>query len=1060
MIFFRRSTRYASAAALAALSCAAPAGAEVDFSREVQPILAQNCFHCHGPDEATRKGGLRLDVRENALQGGESGVAALLVEKPDESELLKRILSHDTDEVMPPPKEKKTLAPEQVDTLRRWIAEGARYSAHWAFVAPVRPEVPGNAELAQPEGKTPALNNSALPTNPIDALVARRLAGEGLKPAQPAPVETLVRRMYLDLVGLPPSPADVEAFVKADAAGRAKAVRDLVDTLLATPAFGEKWARHWLDLARYADSNGYEKDFAREQWAWRDWVIDAINRDLPYDQFIIQQVAGDLLPGAGQAGKIATGFLANSMINEEGAVVPELFRTDGMFDRMDALGKSVLGLTLQCAQCHTHKFDPITHDDYFGLYAFINQASDAQSWVYDGAGEKKIAEIQQGLAGVEARLKAEHLDWAARLAQWEQALRDREAARAWTHVVVQETSSASGLNHPVPQADHSILTLGHRTTRDDTFYISEPALEGATGLRIEALADPDLPFGGPGRSKLGTWALTELIVETQAPGAGNWEKVALANATADFSEPEGKVEPDWAAGKPEDEKRLRGPVAFLIDGKDDTGWRADRGPGRRNVDSVAVVQFAEPLARPAGTKFRVALHNHHGGDDNGGENMMLGRFRLSLTTAPAPQAEPVAYTAVRAMMTPPEKRTPEQQAAVFAAWIESDPALAAYAEQRAALWAQWPAPRTSVLHLAERSPDLPRETRLLDRGGWDQPKHKVEPHVPEWLHPLPGAADGAPRGREAFARWLADRRSPLTARVAVNRVWQTLFGTGLVETSEDFGIRAEPPAHPELLDWLSVEFMEKDWSLKRLLRLVMASGTYQQSSRMTPEERERDPSNRLLARGPRFRMEAEAVRDVALAAAGLLTEKVGGPSIYPPVPQNLLQYNYSVIGWPVAEGAERYRRALYVFRRRSMPDPVLSSFDAPNGDVSCARRVRSNTPLSALTGLNEPVFVEAARALALRTLREAGKDDAARADYAFRLCTSRAPKPAEVQAVLELLEDRRRQLAEGWLDPNAIATGQPGQRAGLPPGATPQDAAAWTLAARVLINLDETLTKN
>jgi len=469
------------------------------------------------------------------------------------------------------------------------------------------------------------------------------------------------------------------------------------------------------------------------------------------------------------------------------------------------------------------------------------------------------------------------------------------------------------------------------------------------------------------------------------------------------------------------------------------------------------VQFENPLELPAGTKLKVTM-TMAGTKPHGGDGTMLGCCRVSLTKSPAPAAPPIDHAALLAIAKPAERRTSADTAAIFAAWRTTVPELKPINDEIAGLWNSVPAPQTSVLHLATRSADERRLTYLLDRGVWNAPKELVEPHVPATLNPFP--AD-APKNRIGFARWLVDPRSPLTARVAVNRIWQGLFGEGLVETPDDFGARAPVPEYIDLLDWLAVDFMERGWSQKQVIRQIVMSETYRQSSRATPEALARDPQNRLLARGPRFRVDAEVVRDVALAASGLITHQLGGPGVIPPVPQNVLDYNYTYPSyWTAATGPQRYRRGVYVFRKRSMPDPVLANFDAPNGDVSCARRVRSNTPLAALTGLNEPVFVEAAQALALRTLKEGGPDDASRVDHAFLLCTSRKPSEAEKRELLSFLESQRLKFADGWLNPREVATGSVEKLPALPPGATPQDAGAWTLMARVLLNLDETVTKN
>ncbi len=1034
----------------AALAFPATGSANVDFNREVQPILAEHCFHCHGPDEKDRKAGYRLDLRDPALKGGRSDLAGIVPGQPDRSEIIARIFSTDSEEVMPPPKENKPLTAAQKETLKRWVTEGAAYAQHWAFVPPAKARLPeANA--------TKAIAPVTAALNPVDAFVEAKLRAANLAPSAPADPAILCRRIHLDLIGLPPAPKDVAEFVAAAAAtGLPSAVESLSKRLMADPRFGERWARVWLDAARYADSNGFEKDLPREQWAWRDWVINAFNRDQPYDQFIIDQLAGDLIPGATQDQIIATGFLRNGMVNEEGAIIPEQFRIEGMFDRMDCVGKAVMGLSLQCAQCHTHKFDPITHDEYFGLYGFLNNTYEAQSWVYSEEQQKEINRIRSDLAGVDERSKKALPEWQEKIAAWEAGISARRPR--WTPIEPYELASTSGLNHPVQLPDKSLLTLGHPTTRGDIFVLATPELNGVTGLQLEALNHGDLEFGGPGRSKYGTWALSELEVSTQAPGSDKWEKVALRNATADFAEAVRGLEEEWKAGFDKERKRVVGPADFMIDGSNDTAWRADRGPGRRNSPSVAVVQFTEPLTLPAGTKLKVLLRMHHSGDDNGRHNTALGCCRISLTGDPDPKAEPVDYAALLAFATPAAERTGEQRATIFRAWRATIAEAKKFNVEADNLWKRFPVAGTSVLHLAERGGLQTRATKLLDRGGWDKPKHQVAPHVPAALHPWP---EGAPRDRLQFARWVVAPQSPLAARVAVNRVWQAVFGVGLVETPEDFGTRTPVPEHRDLLDWLAVDFMENCWSHKHLLRTIIASRTYQQSSVASPALVERDPANRLLARGARFRGDAEVVRDSALAIAGLLHPRVGGPSIFPPVPENVLAYNYvRPTYWNPPQDAERYRRSLYLFRKRSMPDPMLSAFDAPNGDFACARRPRSNTPLAALTSLNEPVFVEASQALALRIWREGGATDESRADYAYRLCTSRGARPAEVSALRRLLEEKRARLRSGELKAAEIAFSTFTKTADLPADATPADLAAWAIVARVLLNLDETLTKS
>ena len=1024
------------AVCLFVVACRVAVAAGPDFQREIQPLLAEHCAHCHGIDEATRQGGLRLDIRQSALEGGDSGTPAIVPGTPEASEMVARIRSTDPDVVMPPPHEKKPLSESQKALLEAWIAAGAGYDPHWAFVAPAKAVVPAAASAR----------------SPIDAFVRSRLAAKQMQPAPPADAARLCRRLYLDLVGLPPTPDDLAAFHR-------DGYDKTVEKLLASPRYGEKWARHWLDLARYSDTNGYEKDWPREMWAWRDWVIDAFNRDLPYDQFVVEQIAGDLLQGATQDQVVATGFLRNSMLNEEGAVIPEEFRMVEMFDRIDCVGKAVLGLTTQGAQCHTHKFDPLTHDEYFGMFAFLNDTYEARSYFYAPEQLQQLAALRAEIAAAEEEVRRQRPQWQAEMEAW--AAEAVAKLPAWTPITMVEMDSEKLFSHPTQRPDGSILIIGQRD--NELFFRGEPDLTGATGLQLEALTDGDLFMNGPGRD--GVWSVGRLRVQVKKPGAADWEDLKLAAATADFSEPEQIVSrppPDPTAPKkkepapPAPPTVSIGPVANLIDDDALSAWRADRGLLLRHQPSAAVVQFAEPLALPSGTKLKIALR-WYGTKENGLDNTAIGCCRFSLTRDAAPAAPPIDHAAILAARKPAAERSAADRAAIFAAWRTTLPELAPLNERIAAAWAKAPRAPTTMLHAASRSEAQHRPTHLLDRGVWNQPKHEVKPHVPAGLHPL-ATSDDPPR--LAFAKWLADPRSPLTARVAVNRLWQTLFGQGLVETPDDFGTRAAVPEHRDLLDWLAVDFMERGWSQKEAIRQIVTSETYKQSSAASAEALARDPLNRLLARGPRFRPDAEVVRDVALAVSGLLTEKLGGPSVYPPMPKSVLEFNYVNLPWPEATGPDRYRRSLYTFRRRSMPDPALATFDAPNGEISCARRLRSNTPLAALTGLNEPVFVEAARGLALRTLREGGADDAARVDRAFLLCTSRPPSGYEREQLLAFLADQRQRLAAGWLDARAVVGGSPKQLPDLPAGTTPQDAAAWTLVSRVLLNLDETVTKN
>ncbi|MFN9346679.1 MAG: PSD1 and planctomycete cytochrome C domain-containing protein, partial [Planctomycetota bacterium] len=889
----------------------------IDFRKQIQPILSEHCWQCHGVDESTREGNLRLDLRESAIAGGESSKLAIVAGKASESEMIRRILSDDPDHVMPPPSLQKPLSKEQIELLQGWIDQGAQYDKHWAFIPPSRSQV----DLSQPvHGRK--VNHA------IDWLVADTLHKKGWPSTAQAKPWELCRRVYLDLIGIPPTPQQIEAF-------QAEGLAATVEKLLADDRFAEKWARPWLDVARYSDTNGYEKDLQRDQWAWRDWVLDAIAKDMPYDQFIIEQIAGDLLPNPTQEQIIATGFLRNSMINEEGAIVPEQFRMVEMFDRIDCIGKGILGMSLQCAQCHTHKFDPITHDEYYGMFAFLNNTFESRSWVYTPEQLTLIKEIRDGVALALSQYKEAHPDWETNFQAWKQQV--LASRPKWQALRAELLETVSGLNHPVQESDDSILMVGHSS--NDIFMIAPATLPVITGIQFEVLTHGELPFRGPGRSNVGMFDLREIELFVQKPGSSEWEKQKFSAASADFSNPEEKSA---------DGKNSSGPVANLIDGKDETVWKSDRGLGRRNQSSVVVLQLEKPIENLQDHKLKIVWR----------QGEMIGCCRISVTDTPTPSAPAIDHDAILSMI-----ESPEISQKAFQAWMATredakDQSLAIENH-----WKRFPSAKTSVLHMSERDARKARVTYTLKRGNWDQPDRPTEPQLLGSFHPPVQTPEPA---RLRLARWLVDKQNPLTSRVAVNRVWQEIFGQGLVETSEDFGTRAPVPEYQGILDTLAVEFMDSNWSLKKLVRSIVLSDTYQRSSHATNMMLELDPKNRWLTRGPRFRCDAETVRDMVLSISGLMHHKLGGPSVIPPVPQNVLDYNYVYPGyWKAAEGPERYRRALYMFRKRSMPDPVLSSFDAPNGDAACARRIRSNTPLAALTGLNEPIFVEAANGFAM-----------------------------------------------------------------------------------------------
>ncbi len=929
---------------------------------------------------------------------------------------------------------------------------GSGEKTHWAFVPPVRP-------------KLPEAKNQAWIRNPIDQFVLARLEKEGLNPAPEADRVTLLRRLSLDLIGLPPTIDEVDAFL-ADPSARA--YEKAVERLLNSPHYGERWGRIWLDAARYADSDGFEKDKSRQVWFYRDWVINSLNRDLPYDQFIIEQIAGDLLPGATQDQVVATGFLRNSMCNEEGGIDPEQFRMEAMFDRMDAIGKGILGLTIQCAQCHNHKFDPLKQKEYYQMFAFLNNEHEANIAVYTPEEQMKRAEIFREIHEIEADLRHRHPEWKDRMSAWEEKVKVGQPE--WTVIRPKVDEESDGGQKYIPMEDGSFLAQGYAPTKHTAKMAVKTDVKNITAFRLELLTDPNLPIGGPGRSIWGTAALTEFKVEAApADAPAKVEKIKIVKATADFNPPEQVLHAiyDDKSGK----RRVTGPVQYAIDDKEETAWGTDAGPGRRNQPRKAVFNTEKPIGYPNGTILTLYLKQDHGGwnsDDNQSHN--LGRLRLSITTQPRAEADPLPARVREIMSLPRESRTPAQDLTVFSYWRTTVPEWKDANDRIEALWRQHPEGSTQLV-LQQR--EKPRQTHVLKRGDFLKPGPRVTPGVPAFLHPLPKDASV---NRLTFARWLADRNSPTTARSIVNRIWQAYFGVGLVATSEDLGTQSEPPSNPELLDWLAVEFMDssssplspggrgervRGWSLKHLHRLIVNSATYRQSSKVTPELFARDPYNRLLARGPRLRVDAEIVRDVTLEASGLLNPSIGGRSVFPPLPGFLFvaPVSYGPKIWPEDKGSERYKRGIYTFRYRSIPHPLLQAFDAPNGDFSCVRRVRSNTPLQALMTLNEPISMECARSLALKTLNEGGGSDEERLVYAFRRCLARQPSHEEASELLGLLGKEKQHFARPDAKPWELAANNPKEPPKLPAGATPAQLAAWTVVSRVLLNLDETITK-
>ena len=934
---------------------------EPDFNRDVRPILAAKCFKCHGPDEKSRKADLRLDAPNAAGK-----------------KLVERVHSKDLDEVMPPPSVKKPLTEAEKKTLADWIATGAKYDPHWAFVPPKKP-----------------------PLNSIDELVRAQLAKQNLKPSPPADKFTLIRRVYLDLVGYPPSPEKVEDFIKDESP---EAFEKVVDHLLASPHYGERWARRWLDLARYADTNGYEKDRGRSIWPYRDWVIKALNDDVPFDRFSIEQLAGDMLPKATREQVVATGFHRNTMLNEEGGIDPLEFRYYAVVDRANVTSTVWLGLTMGCAQCHTHKFDPISHTEYFRFLAFMNNADEPELELPSAAEAKRRAELEAQIAMLEVALP-EKLPAAERDKLFEAWLvAQRKDAVKW--ITVKPTKMEAGPSRLTLQKDDSILATGD-TMKHDAYRLSLVDLpKNITAFRIEALTHDSLPDRGPGRAYYEGPKGDFLLGEFALTADGKPVKVKSAVAT-------------------------HGNPTPALDGQFQTGWPGAAKPGQ---PSTALFILAEPLTAKSG-ELRLDFERHY--------SASLGRFRISVTDdvrelkardVPAEIEEMLSFKA--------EYLKDSQEKKLLHHWATIAPELKKARAEIEELRKQLPKPVTSLV-LRERPADFPRPTFRHHRGEFLQPKEAVEPGGLAILPPMPKNAN-----RLSFAKWLVSRENPLVARVTVNRHWQAFFGRGLVRTTEDFGYQGDPASNPELLDWLAVEFVDNGWSQKKLHKTIVMSATYRQSSRLTPESLEKDPENKLLARGPRVRLDAEQLRDSLLKVSGLLSAKVGGPSVFPPQPAGAADGTYGAGPWKPSEGEDRFRRGLYTFTKRTAPFAMTTTFDGPSGESCLARRETSNTPLQSLTMLNDVMLTDFTQALAKRAVEFKGTTDE-KVAFLFRSCLVRSPKSEETALLVKFFEVQRERFKAEPKRAEAVAGA----------GADAVDRAAWAAVARTILNLDEFITK-
>jgi hypothetical protein len=1015
---------------------------KVDFNRDIRPILSENCFYCHGQDATHREAKLRLDERESAVASRE-GHVVLAPGKPEESELLFRLLSKDEEEQMPPPTANKHVTPEQIALIRQWITEGGAYQKHWAFVPPVRAPLP-------------KVSGAKWPRTPLDYFVLARLEKEKLSPAPAAAPETWLRRVRFDLVGLPPTPADLDAFADDVKKRGEPAYAAAVDRLLASPHFGERQAIEWLDAARYADTHGFNNDSSRTMWRWRDWVIEAFNNNLPYDRFITEQIAGDLLPKPTLEQRIATGFARNHVINSEGGIIDEEYRVEYVADRVRTLSTAWLGLTMECAKCHDHKFDPIKQKDFYQLFAFFNNVPEHGE---DGRVANAVPMIPAPTTAQQATLADQHHQLAALAAP----LATARAAWRWT------------------AADQPRIVALAATARTRT-----DATPGVALLQTSATPTPDSGWRADLEKPAPTIPAAKLDFTTKPgltlafwlkPDPDNPRDVALFSNLNHIGSPA-----DAAYGK--------GREVRLIDGEIKVTF-SDRLP------VYALILRTEGAAIHAGDWRHVAIV-YAGGKKAANLRLFIDGRELATrviydgVTSEQPQKDFLvgadnakdssrfhgALDDVRAFPSALDSASVRARFAATAfpralAKITATPLTATDLEHTWLRDALLPSPARDIVwetHLAlqrslptamvmEELPQ-PRPTFILNRGNYDAPGEAVTPGVPEALiAPWP---TGAPRNRLGLAQWFTQPTHPLTARVVVNRFWAQLFGTGIVKTLEDFGSQSEWPSHPEVLDLLARDFIDGGWNVKALLKTIVLSTTYRQDSATTPALVARDPENRLLAHGPRVRLPAELIRDQALAVSGLLSPHLGGPSVYPYQPEKLYEgivvdAPYPSTKWGVSTGEELHRRSLYTFWKRTVPHPAMITFDAPDREFCTVRRARTNTPLQALTLWNEPGYLEAARQLGTRMLREGGAEDSSRVVFAFRLATGRRPKPSETRVLTTTLARMRTDFTANGSDAYAfVNTGASPMDALLPPA----ELAATTAIASMILSLDETITKN
>ncbi|WP_198421764.1 DUF1553 domain-containing protein [Lacipirellula parvula] len=1001
----------------------ASASDALQFNRDIRPILSDKCFACHGPEAASREGGFRLDLRESAVGEADSGSIPVVPDQPDASELIARITSDDESLRMPPADSHKTLTPEEVDTLRRWIAQGAEWQQHWSFTAPVRPDLP-------------AVEHENWPRGPIDRFIVARLEQEQLAPVAEADRTTLLRRVTLDLTGLPPTPAEVDAFL---ADNRPDAYERAVDKLLASPRYGEHMARFWLDAARYGDTHGLHLDNYREMWPYRDWVVQAFNRNLPFDDFIVEQLAGDLLPNATDDQLIASGFNRCHVSTNEGGVIPEEVYVTAVIDRVDTFGTVMLGLTVGCTRCHDHKYDPLTQGDFYSLFAYFNSLDGNEM---DGNREDpapviraplpeqtaRLAELDKQIAAAEAKLAADWPELDEQQVEWERQFAADEP----------KVESVGGSNTEPAAAAPNQATEGKTYLAISDWYTVGPFSDPERYLKSKKHGPEGKPVKLDRKFKLATGAeigwvrkpeWVDGVVYNDLPG----------DPAANF------LYRSITVGKPQQLEISLG---------SDDGVRV-------YLNGKLLLKRDDPRAAAADQeKLTLKLKK--------GENQLLVKIlnfgAQSGFYFAAKTDQPIMPPDVLAAATKPAGERSEQEAGLVRQFFRNTAAKSPELDQLRTQLGAARSERTEVdrnvaTTLVFKEMATPKPAYILNRGEYDQHGAEVSRRTPTMLPPMDAAAAN---NRLGLAQWVVARENPLAARVAVNRFWQQFFGVGLVKTSNDFGAQGEPPSHPELLDFLAVDFIDSGWDVKRLVRELVTSAAYRQTSHVDPELYRRDPENRLLARGARFRLDAEMLRDQALFTSGLLVEQMGGPSVKPPQPAGLWEaVGYSgsnTVNFVADEGKEKvHRRTLYTFIKRTAPPPEMNTFDAPSRESCIVRRERTNTPLQALLLLNDPQYVEAARGLAERTLSEGGDSIERRARFLFHTAACRQPS---IDELANLVEAYQQELANYRADGAAA-------EALLAAGGAPADAAvdraelaAWTMAANVVLNLDEVVTRN